>query len=848
MIDRAAPHAVDMPWNGRARDEHAVARWARSVDPNILVIAGATGMGKTTTVLRALRSAHQEVAAVRVGSTTRVLPFAHGIGNTDNLDLTHDGVVRRSAGSGESALLPGIDVDAFVHRLTERTAQLMAPDVFRILFVDDIDVLTDGVLAELFELRDAVHPRNWRVVAGARVGPATTPDGIALRRLEPLSLDETAAVLHGAVPVAVATDVVERIHWWSAGNPGIAVELAESLSEEELTGATPWFGPAQPGAVARRVYGPAVARLSEPAVVALAGALRDRPEPAALTLRVPAGSPALPALADAELVIPDREAWVVPHPMAALLAIAAAGLDDVPGTNGTAPARSELPHSVVELGAGLAEPVVLAPGADARLRAAAFTVSLMSGQTAGLDLHGVQPPATDPGDPRPGHDEAWWDHVWWTEPETADLTLRMAGRRVATGLLLAERGHAVEHRSALAADLAAIETGPDPAPRSAFLLVRGFLVVGDPAGARSVLTRFPAVGGPWRDPGAGAERPLTVTDRIGLKLAAAMVAAVDGHYRLVREQVDRIERLRQVCAGWPGPRGLRALADAALTGASPPATLADEPSGVSPRALGEHAIDLGLGYFLLGRLDTAASLFAVGLDHCPWPYQGGLEVCAAAFEALLGHASPKRRHERLHRHVRAVLAEAVRHPDPSDDLAATTARARALLAGSGDAGADPVAAYEGALATATAHRSMKQRIQALLSYGRFLSRRGDDAGADSLLDQAATLARFAGLDGWARGIAPDHDGAGSGVPEPAWDEFDEMSRTLVQLAIRGTTNAEMAKAVFVSERTVVNRLREIYARLGVDGRRGLITVVAESPPPWIPTREHRLSVVPSADR
>ena len=45
----------------------------------------------------------------------------------------------------------------------------------------------------------------------------------------------------------------------------------------------------------------------------------------------------------------------------------------------------------------------------------------------------------------------------------------------------------------------------------------------------------------------------------------------------------------------------------------------------------------------------------------------------------------------------------------------------------------------------------------------------------------------------------------------------------------GLTNGEVAQALHLSERTIKTHLTRIYGKLGVQGRRGLMTVLSPSP-------------------
>jgi DNA-binding NarL/FixJ family response regulator len=66
-----------------------------------------------------------------------------------------------------------------------------------------------------------------------------------------------------------------------------------------------------------------------------------------------------------------------------------------------------------------------------------------------------------------------------------------------------------------------------------------------------------------------------------------------------------------------------------------------------------------------------------------------------------------------------------------------------------------------------------------------------------------------------------------------WNRLNEEERGFVRLALQGWTNAQIAASVYVSVRTVANRLRQIYALLGVRDRRDLVVHAETDPPGWL---------------
>jgi two-component system, NarL family, response regulator DevR len=57
-------------------------------------------------------------------------------------------------------------------------------------------------------------------------------------------------------------------------------------------------------------------------------------------------------------------------------------------------------------------------------------------------------------------------------------------------------------------------------------------------------------------------------------------------------------------------------------------------------------------------------------------------------------------------------------------------------------------------------------------------------------------------------------------------------RQILLLRCRGTTNAEVARQLFLQERTVKNHMTRILARLGLQGRRGRATVCSQIRTLW----------------
>jgi DNA-binding NarL/FixJ family response regulator len=112
--------------------------------------------------------------------------------------------------------------------------------------------------------------------------------------------------------------------------------------------------------------------------------------------------------------------------------------------------------------------------------------------------------------------------------------------------------------------------------------------------------------------------------------------------------------------------------------------------------------------------------------------------------------------------------------------------------------------------------------------------RGGRTTGIAMLDEARTLVRLAGMSGWLRGIdAFLAEADASGGADPEWEVLGGHEREMVRLAVNGATNSQIAQATFVSERTVVNRLRRAYATLGIRDRRDLVRLAETRPPAWL---------------
>jgi DNA-binding CsgD family transcriptional regulator len=272
---------------------------------------------------------------------------------------------------------------------------------------------------------------------------------------------------------------------------------------------------------------------------------------------------------------------------------------------------------------------------------------------------------------------------------------------------------------------------------------------------------------------------------------------------------------------------MRASADAVVDGTVPASAMPAQAGSWSARALGEYAADLGAAHLVVGQAEGAVALLTIALEHCAWPYRGRVQVRSDLVEAVMASTPPGQVGPRAQRLLEPPVAPEER---AAPDVAAAHSRLCALLA---DEGA-PSAAFEAALHAPPAPMSPWQRVRTLVAYGRYAVTRGGRTTGVAMLDEARTLVRLAGMSGWLRGIdvfLAEADASGGADPE--WEVLGGHEREMVRLAVNGATNSQIAQATFVSERTVVNRLRRAYATLGIRDRRDLVRLAETRPPAWL---------------
>lgn len=814
---------LDRVVHGRDRELRLVEAFVTGLDPTTLVVSGLSGIGKSATVLAALHRIGAQASAVRLVRSCSSRPYAQALSGRLHLDLSAHSVPigSVSAGSVPIGSVSGLELDAT--GLLDAVGSAVGPESAgpRILFVDDLDVLSAGRAAWLQQLGELAYERGWRILAAARhvpVGPL--PDDVEVLDLGPLDARSLRLFLDAALGTPLAADVAERLHWWSSGNPRIALELADGLSPGQRRGGVHWPGPGAVGPVARRTFqvllggldATARSRLAKHPVLAAAGVL-DRTVDDSAQWSVGLGTISVPPGPG------DVNRLAARYPLLALLCReqARGAADGGPTDGGMADAGPAAggEQPAFPVAASLAEVILNGLHLDAidglspcerepRAAARAVGLTLLSGATWADDRALWWTPATVSPE--------WTDHLWWYGATAVEPAQSAAGERAATALIQLERTGFLADPSGLRADLDVIGSTRRLDWVGVCLQVRARLLLGDAAGARRLL-----------DSESGTSSGRTVAEVVARHLAAARVAMFEGCAADVRQCLARVTDLRPSVADWLPVQGLRAAADAMLDGRAPTGSVPLSAEAWSTRALGEFAVDLGTAHLAVGQTERAAELLALGLERCQWPYRGRVQARADLVEAVL--ASRGIRGEM----PRAALADPPIEPQEraGADTGAAYARLQGMLP---DAGAR-VAGVEDWL-PASHLVSPWQRLRSLVAYGRYCLAHGDRAASEPALTEGRVLARLAGTPGWRKAI--DACLAGFGTSDgPGWARLSGNDREFVRLALRGVTNARIAEAAYVSERTVANRLRHIYALLRVRDRKELMELAEVDPPGWL---------------
>jgi DNA-binding CsgD family transcriptional regulator len=138
---------------------------------------------------------------------------------------------------------------------------------------------------------------------------------------------------------------------------------------------------------------------------------------------------------------------------------------------------------------------------------------------------------------------------------------------------------------------------------------------------------------------------------------------------------------------------------------------------------------------------------------------------------------------------------------------------------------DAFAAFEQALAVVDIATIPLAHARVLLSLGAVLRKAGRRARSAVALDEADDLFERLGAVAWRRRVAEQR---ARSAARPVPGALTPTQTRITELVARGHTNAMIAAELSVSLRTVESNLTNIYRRLGVRSRTGLIARLTAS--------------------
>lgn len=153
--------------------------------------------------------------------------------------------------------------------------------------------------------------------------------------------------------------------------------------------------------------------------------------------------------------------------------------------------------------------------------------------------------------------------------------------------------------------------------------------------------------------------------------------------------------------------------------------------------------------------------------------------------------------------------------------AACLGRARLAWHAGDDTGAEDL--FQEALSFDPAASMPLPRAEALLAYGGFLRRRGGPVAARPLLAEAIRLAEASGATTLLALGRAELAAAGGRRRRPAPDGhlLTPAETSVAALAAGGSSNAEIARTLFLSVNTVETHLKRVYAKAGIKSRQQL---------------------------
>jgi DNA-binding CsgD family transcriptional regulator len=171
------------------------------------------------------------------------------------------------------------------------------------------------------------------------------------------------------------------------------------------------------------------------------------------------------------------------------------------------------------------------------------------------------------------------------------------------------------------------------------------------------------------------------------------------------------------------------------------------------------------------------------------------------------------------------LADAQKHPWGR----ASADRCEGVLALVGDSYDTQGVESLGSAAEAYAKLGLRfEAARSLLAMGRAQRRFKQWGQARSALESAALTFDEIGSPGWAEQARSELARVGARRPRPAGELTDTEQRT-AELAVRGLSNKEIARELFVTVHTVEVHLSRAYAKLGVRSRGQLAQRFAAAP-------------------
>ncbi|HYI57451.1 MAG TPA: LuxR C-terminal-related transcriptional regulator [Microlunatus sp.] len=334
------------------------------------------------------------------------------------------------------------------------------------------------------------------------------------------------------------------------------------------------------------------------------------------------------------------------------------------------------------------------------------------------------------------------------------------------------------------------------------VMVFYLLAVGNPQLAGAVLNRTrPA------DSAGSLNRAAHVVSRLQTEVALGHYVAADG-------LIGEMDRTLPFSGG-----GTHTLAPVIATGAARgPARWRDRiewrldhPDVVSqpPQARSEIAATSGTRCLVEGEYERAVVLLEQALESRSGLISGATAVLASLLEARLAAGSTAAEN-------RAVWSELGnwwpdRHGPRYPGL---EARCRALCAEAGQLDA----AFETAVASC-AEGDPFDLARTSLAYGRRLLLQGRDAESTVQLDRAVAIFTHERLTGWVEHVQRLPSARHSGLNG---HRLGRTEREVVALVLQRRTNAEIARTLFMSKRTVELHLTRIFRKLGVGRKSELI--------------------------